>query len=279
MFNSELGYGVGLLWAEIGLCGIVPAVLLMGAPASATSRPCCTPGAILSCVGVTINRYVFTVQALAIPVMPFDKWYGYVPNWAEWGPSVMVVAYGFHRDLPGLPLPACVFPQEVALNAQARRPGARPGAARRGPSSPPRAASGFHVLQGPGRLAVAPLRGAAGFAPPAASAGRWARRAGLRNGQCLVTCGSSSCLRERGGPRALAQGGSRTGGGRAVDAPAPGLSGPPSFRVAGKGARHRAALGSRPGVLSAGMVSAKGNFFRPGFRSSPEGLTLCRRIR
>lgn len=117
MFNSDLGYGVSLLWIEIGLCGVVPAILLM-VSAFRNIPALLYTGAILSCVGVTINRYVFTVQALAIPVMPFDKWYLYVPNWAEWGPSVMVIAYGFivtslaYRYLP-------VFPQEVALNAKA----------------------------------------------------------------------------------------------------------------------------------------------------------------
>jgi len=64
---------------------------------------------------VTINRFVFTVQGLAAPVMPFDKWQSYTPNWAEWAPSVLVIAYGFlilslsYRYLP-------VFPQEKQLN-------------------------------------------------------------------------------------------------------------------------------------------------------------------
>jgi molybdopterin-containing oxidoreductase family membrane subunit len=71
--------------------------------------------AILDCVGIVINRFVFTVQSLAIPVMPFDQWFSYSPNWAEWSTSLMIVAYGFlvmslsYRYLP-------IFPQERALN-------------------------------------------------------------------------------------------------------------------------------------------------------------------
>ena len=47
--------------------------------------------------------------------MPFDRWTSYVPNWAEWSTSIMIVAYGFfvmslsYRYLP-------IFPQEVKLN-------------------------------------------------------------------------------------------------------------------------------------------------------------------
>jgi molybdopterin-containing oxidoreductase family membrane subunit len=70
---------------------------------------------ILNCLGVVINRYVFTVQTLAMPMLPFDTWYSYAPNWAEWAPSVMIIAYGAlvlslsYRYLP-------VFPLEKKLN-------------------------------------------------------------------------------------------------------------------------------------------------------------------
>ncbi|MGE4506950.1 MAG: molybdopterin oxidoreductase, partial [Desulfovibrionaceae bacterium] len=67
------------------------------------------------CTGIVINRYVFTVQTIALPVMPFDKWYTYAPNWAEIATSAMILAYGglvlalSYRYLP-------VFPQEKELN-------------------------------------------------------------------------------------------------------------------------------------------------------------------
>ena len=76
MFNPELGYGKGLLWLEIGLCGIVPALMFL-VPSWRRVPWVLYTAAILACIGVTINRFVFTVQALAIPVMPFDQTTGF----------------------------------------------------------------------------------------------------------------------------------------------------------------------------------------------------------
>ncbi len=112
MFNSV--YGKWLLWTELGLCGILPAVMLV-IPQWRNRSSLLHTAAILTCLGIVINRYVFTVQALAIPVMPFDQWATYIPNWTEWATSLMVVAYGAivvslsYRYLP-------VFPRERHLN-------------------------------------------------------------------------------------------------------------------------------------------------------------------
>ena len=115
MFSSEHGYGKSLLWLELFWFGLLPAVMLL--LPSVRNRPVLMyAAAVMAAVGVTINRFVFTVQALAIPVMPFDRWTTYIPNWAEWSTTLMVVAYGFlvmslsHRYLP-------IFPQEVKLNS------------------------------------------------------------------------------------------------------------------------------------------------------------------
>ena len=114
MYNDEYGYGTIWLWAELVVCGLLPAVMLI-MPKVRNTPALLYLAAILAAVGVTINRFVFTVQALAIPVMPFDRWTTYVPNWAEWSTSGMIVAYGFlvmsisYRYLP-------IFPQEVKLN-------------------------------------------------------------------------------------------------------------------------------------------------------------------
>ncbi len=111
MFNEN--YGQGLLWLEIGLCGIIPAVMLI-IPRVRNIPGLLYTAAVLTCVGVSINRFVFTVQALAIPVMPFDHWALYIPNWTEWATSLMVVAYSAlvvslaYRYLP-------LFPQENRL--------------------------------------------------------------------------------------------------------------------------------------------------------------------
>ncbi|MDK2957587.1 MAG: menaquinone reductase, integral rane subunit [Desulfovibrionales bacterium] len=108
-------YGKWLLWTELIVCGVLPAIMLM-IPSMRKQPFFLYLAGILTCTGITINRYVFTVQTIALPVMPFDKWEIYIPNWAEWAPSVMIVAYGFlvlslsYRYLP-------VFPQERKLNS------------------------------------------------------------------------------------------------------------------------------------------------------------------
>ena len=115
MFNSELGYGTWLLWLELGVCGVLPAIMLV-VPSMRRVPALLYIAAILNCAGIVVNRFVFTVQALAIPVMPFDGWQSYIPNWAEWSTTLMIVAYAFlilslsYRYLP-------VFPQERELNA------------------------------------------------------------------------------------------------------------------------------------------------------------------
>ncbi len=111
MFNEI--YGKWLLWTELGICGVLPAIFLIIPKFRKIPFVLYTAG-ILSCVGIVINRFVMTVQNLAIPVMPFDKWHVYIPNWTEWATSLMVVAYAAivislsYRYLP-------VFPQEIKL--------------------------------------------------------------------------------------------------------------------------------------------------------------------
>lgn len=108
-------YGKWLLWSELFLCGVIPAAILV-IPKLRNTPALFYTAAILDCIGVTINRYVMTVQGLAIPVMPFDSWETYNPNWAEWGASALVVAYAIivvalsYRYLP-------IFPQEAKLNS------------------------------------------------------------------------------------------------------------------------------------------------------------------
>lgn len=107
-------YGIWLLWAEIGICGIIPAIILL--IPKLRDRDFWLIGAcILDCIGIVINRFVFTVQTLAIPVLPFDKWFTYIPTWYEWAPMFMMIAFTAlvislsYRYLP-------IFPQERELN-------------------------------------------------------------------------------------------------------------------------------------------------------------------
>jgi molybdopterin-containing oxidoreductase family membrane subunit len=49
--------------------------------------------AAMACCGITLNRFVQTVQTLALPTLPFDKFLSYTPSWQEVGTFLMVVAY------------------------------------------------------------------------------------------------------------------------------------------------------------------------------------------
>ena len=113
MFHGWI-YGKWLMFSELFLCGVIPCIILLSN--SMRKNPALFyTAAILDCAGIVINRYVLTVQTLAQPVLPFDQWMTYNPNWVEWAASALVIAYGAlllslsYRYLP-------VFPQEVSLN-------------------------------------------------------------------------------------------------------------------------------------------------------------------
>ncbi|MDL2316510.1 polysulfide reductase NrfD [Desulfovibrio sp. OttesenSCG-928-A18] len=107
-------YGKWLLFTELVLCGVLPCVILLYKPLRDNPTLLYLAG-ILDCAGILINRYVMTVQTLAFPSLPFDKWALYCPNWVEWAACGFVFAYGAillsisHRYLP-------IFPQERYLN-------------------------------------------------------------------------------------------------------------------------------------------------------------------
>ena len=50
--------------------------------------------AALACAGIVMNRFVMTVQTLALPTLAFDPFLSYVPSWQEVASFVAVVAYG-----------------------------------------------------------------------------------------------------------------------------------------------------------------------------------------
>jgi molybdopterin-containing oxidoreductase family membrane subunit len=43
---------------------------------------------------VALNRFVLTIQTLALPTLPFDPFLSYWPSWQEAGAFIAVVAYG-----------------------------------------------------------------------------------------------------------------------------------------------------------------------------------------
>jgi molybdopterin-containing oxidoreductase family membrane subunit len=113
-FYKGGSYGVWLLVAEIIVCGVVPAIILI-TPKYRQNEQLLILGCLLNCTGIVLNRFVFTVVTLAVPVMPFDRFWSYLPTWQEWGIAFALIGYGFlvfslsYRYLP-------VFPKEKELN-------------------------------------------------------------------------------------------------------------------------------------------------------------------
>ena len=113
-FYKGGSYGVWLLVAEIIVCGVVPAIILITARCRENEQLLIL-GCLLNCTGIVLNRFVFTVVTLAVPVMPFDRFWSYLPTWQEWGIAMALIGYGFlvfsisYRYLP-------VFPKEEELN-------------------------------------------------------------------------------------------------------------------------------------------------------------------
>jgi menaquinone reductase, integral membrane subunit len=113
-FYREGPYGIWMLICEIGVFGIIPAVILL-TPAFRKNKLCLIIACIMNCTGIVLNRFVFIIVTLAIPVMPFDRFRSYLPTWQEWGIAFAVIGYGFllfsvsYRYLP-------IFPKEKELN-------------------------------------------------------------------------------------------------------------------------------------------------------------------
>ena len=113
-FYREGPYGVWLVVAEIIIFGIIPAIILL-IPKARENGAWLITACLMNCTGIVLNRFVFIVVTLAIPVMPFDRFWSYLPTWQEWGIAMAVIGYGFilfsvsYRYLP-------VFPKEKELN-------------------------------------------------------------------------------------------------------------------------------------------------------------------
>lgn len=112
--NPGSAYGIWILIAEVGVCGIIPAVILITDKGRKNQATLWT-AVILASIGVLLNRWVMVVQVLAIPVMSFEGWFTYFPSWQEIATTILPVAYGIilvmisYRYLP-------IFPQEAELN-------------------------------------------------------------------------------------------------------------------------------------------------------------------
>jgi len=112
--NPGSAYGLWIFVLEVGICGVLPALILI-TPKLRKTPATLWLAVILGVIGVCLNRWVLVVQVLAIPVLPFESWFPYLPSWQEIATTVLTVAYGVimisisYRYLP-------IFPQEAELN-------------------------------------------------------------------------------------------------------------------------------------------------------------------
>jgi molybdopterin-containing oxidoreductase family membrane subunit len=112
-------FGTWILLAEIVLCGLAPALVLL-TPRLRARRGWMISAAALACCGVALNRFVQTVQTLALPTLPFDRFLSYWPSWQEIGAVIAVLAYGvlvYSFSFRYLQL----FPEERELKLETRR--------------------------------------------------------------------------------------------------------------------------------------------------------------
>jgi len=86
-------FGTPILFAEIVLFGLLPAFLLTFRP-TAERRGWLLSAAALACGGVLLNRFILTVQTLALPTLSFDEFLQYTPSWQEVASFTGVIAYG-----------------------------------------------------------------------------------------------------------------------------------------------------------------------------------------
>jgi menaquinone reductase, integral membrane subunit len=113
-FFRQGPYGIWLLVCEIIIFGVVPAIILL-IPKTRRNSIWLIIGCIMTCIGVILNRFISVIVTQAIPVMPFDKFWSYLPSWQEWGLALGAIGYGFlvfsvsYRYLP-------LFPKEKELN-------------------------------------------------------------------------------------------------------------------------------------------------------------------
>jgi len=113
-YSNNAFYGIWILVAEIGVCGVLPALILVTKKGRSSSTLIWT-AVILGCIGVCLNRWVMILQTMAAPSVPFDTWQLYIPTWPEVATSILPVAFGVivvmisYRYLP-------IFPQEQELN-------------------------------------------------------------------------------------------------------------------------------------------------------------------
>jgi len=92
-YYSFKPFGTWILFLEIVGFGLIPALLLLSK--RLRQRPAIlVSAAALACCGIALNRFVQTVQTLALPTLRFDPFLSYWPSWQETGTFIGVIGYG-----------------------------------------------------------------------------------------------------------------------------------------------------------------------------------------
>lgn len=92
-FYAWQPFGTWVLFFEIVALGLVPALMFLS-PRVRRSTGWMIAASLLACSGVAVNRFVMTIQTLAVPTLRFEPYMLYWPSWQEVAAFVFVVAYG-----------------------------------------------------------------------------------------------------------------------------------------------------------------------------------------
>ncbi len=92
-FYEQGHFGTWILFCEVFVFGLLPGLVLTHAPWRA-KRWVLITAAAAACAGVTLNRFVLTIQTMALPTMPFDRLMFYFPSWQEFAAFGAVAAFG-----------------------------------------------------------------------------------------------------------------------------------------------------------------------------------------
>jgi Ni/Fe-hydrogenase subunit HybB-like protein len=108
-------FGTWILFIEIAVFGMVPGLILLRK--KYRERPAVlTAAAAMVCAGVALNRYIMTIQTMALPTLPFDRFLSYTPSWEEVATFLAVVSYGVLLYAVTFRY-TVLFPQERDLNS------------------------------------------------------------------------------------------------------------------------------------------------------------------
>jgi menaquinone reductase, integral membrane subunit len=92
-YYQRKAFGTWILISEIVLFGLLPALVLVNKKRLQDLR-WVIPAAVFVLAGVALNRFVMTIQTLALPTLAFDQFLSYMPSWQETATFLAVVTYG-----------------------------------------------------------------------------------------------------------------------------------------------------------------------------------------